>query len=61
MEAFSYANEVHQTKNQQQLPLKFENQLLKLIFFNPLVIALKDLVEKLSPIFIGFREGKCLF
>ena len=25
MEAFSYANEVHQTENQQQFPLKFEN------------------------------------
>ena len=61
LEAFSYANEVHQTEKQQQFPLKFENQLLKLIFFNHLVIALNDLVEKLSPIFIGLREGKCLF
>lgn len=52
---------MHQTENQQQFPLKFENQLLKLIFFNHLVIALNDLVEKLSPIFIGLREGKCLF
>ena len=52
---------MHQTENQQQFPLKFENQLLKLIFFNHLVIVLNDLVEKLSHIFIGLREGKCLF
>ena len=61
MEAFFICKWNSPNKNQQQLPLKFENQHLKLIFLNNLVLVLNDSVENLSHLCTGLREGHCLF